>query len=162
METRKSTDAELTSDEKDVLTRFESAGWFVNQVFTEGNAPDFAYTFGFYETFQHPEVIMFGLPLDTMLTILNEVGKLLGQGIRYAAGDRTDDLLDGYPCEFRHVDPSHYKETLTWTGWFYKGAPFPALQLFWPDRAGHFPWDSRCEEGIRSAQPDLGRALTLN
>ena len=87
MQVRKSTDSDLNPDEKDVLTRLESAGWFVNQVFTKDAAPDFAYTFGFYESFQHPEIIMFGLPLETMLILLNDVGGQLQQGIRYTAGD---------------------------------------------------------------------------
>jgi hypothetical protein len=25
--------------------------------------------------------------------------------------------------------------------WFYEGVDFPALQMFWPDREGRFPWD---------------------
>jgi hypothetical protein len=28
--------------------------------------------------------------------------------------------------------------------WFYCGMGFPVLQVVWPDRSGHFPWDPKC------------------
>jgi hypothetical protein len=158
--TRKSSDTDLTEHEKDVLTRLEATGWFVNKVAADKIGPGFAYSFGLYDSFNHPEIILFGLPPETMHQLINDIGKQLQNGIRYADGDQTHDLLEGYVCQFGLVDRHWYKTTLTWAGWFYKSVDFPALQLFWPDKAGLFPWNPGCNERVQTAQPDLRKPPT--
>ena len=156
MLTRSSSDSGLTEHERDVLVRLEAMGWFVNKIAADDSGPGFAYSFGLYKTFQHPEIILFGLPVDMMHQLINDIGKQLRNGSpAYGDGNKTSDLLEGYPCEFHHVDPAWYKTTLTWASWFYRSSDFPALQLFWPDKAGLFPWEQECNERVRDLQPDL-------
>ena len=62
--TRLSTDPGLTENERDVLRRLETSGWFVNRIAEDDEGPGFAYSFGLYERYQHPEIIIFGLPPD--------------------------------------------------------------------------------------------------
>lgn len=38
---------------------------------------------------------------------------------------------------------------------FYGQADFKAVQLFWPDRSGKFPWEEGFDESFRRIQPDL-------
>ena len=156
--TRRSTDPDTTEDERGVLLRLEETGWFVNTIAPDERGPGFAYSFGLYETFRQPEIIMFGLPMDIMQQLMNNIGEAFVAGGNYEDGSTTSELLDGFACRFRLVNPGWYGTTLTWATWFYRGRNFPALQMFWPDKAGHFPWEPACSEGVRSSQPDLSIA----
>ena len=78
-------------------------------------------------------------------------------GVKYSAGDQTSDLLDGYTCAFRTVNPLQYRETCTWTVWFYESDRFPALQLFWPDKQNRFPWEPDFDQQLQGRQPDLSQ-----
>ncbi len=156
--TRRSTDADLTPHERDVLQRLELTGWFVNIIAEDERGPGFAYSFGLYERFQHPEIILFGLGGKVMHELINEIGEAVKRGHRYGEGDETSDLLaGGYPCRFKQVNPRWYPETLTWTSWFYRSTDFPALQLFWPDKQNRFPWEKGVTDSFKAAQPDLSQ-----
>jgi hypothetical protein len=141
MMSRHSTDTNLSEHEIGVLQRREQHGWFVNRIAGDALGPGFAYSFGLYEEFGHPEIIIFGLAEETMHRLINDVGKQVRSGVKYSVGDQTSDLLQGYTCAFGMVNPLQYRETCTWTVWFYEGDRFPALQLFWPDRQNRFPWE---------------------
>jgi hypothetical protein len=155
---RHSTDANLSEHEISVLQRREEHGWFVNRIAEDASGPGFAYSFGLYEEFGHPEIIIFGLAEETMHRLINDVGKQVRDGIKYSAGDRTSDLIKGYDCAFGAVNPLRYRKTCTWTVWFYEGYNFPALQMLWPDKQNRFPWESDFTESLRSRQPDLSEA----
>jgi Domain of unknown function (DUF4262) len=154
---RHSTDTNLSHHEIGVLQRREQHGWFVNLIAGDALGPSFAYSFGLYEEFGHPEIIIFGLAEETMHRLINDVGKQVRSGVKYSAGDRTSGLLNGYSCAFSMVNPLHYRETCTWTVWFYESDRFPALQLFWPDKLNRFPWEPDFDEQLRDRQPDLSQ-----
>jgi hypothetical protein len=151
---RHSTDANLSDNEINVLQRREQSGWFVNCIAEDAAGPGFAYSFGLYEEFNHPEIIICG-PNETMHRLINDVGKQVRSGAKYSAGDRSSDLLKGYTCAFRPVNPLQYRKTCTWTVWFYENSNFPALQLFWPDKQNRFSWEPDFREQLRDRQPDL-------
>ena len=127
---RHSTDTNLSEHEISVLQRREQHGWFVNRIAGNALGPAFAYSFGLYEEFGHPEIIIFGLAEETMHRLINDVGKQVRSGVKYSAGDQTRDLLKGYTCAFGMVNPLQYRKICTWTVWFYESNRFPALQLF--------------------------------
>jgi hypothetical protein len=154
---RHSTDASLSGHEISVLQRREQYGWFVNRIAEDASGPGFAYSFGLYEEFAHPEIIIFGLAEETMHRLINDVGKQVRSGAKYSAGDQTSDLLKGYTCAFGTVNPLQYCKTCTWTVWFYESNRFPALQLFWPDKRNRFPWEPEFDEQLRDRQPDLSQ-----
>ena len=156
---RRSTDASLDETERDVLKRREEHGWFVNVIAEDEVGPGFAYSFGLYEEFSHPEVIIFGLPNDTMQTLVNDVGNHIRAGTKYSAGDRTNDLIEGYTCIFREVNPVHYAETFTWAMWFYGNRNFPALQLVWPDK--HSNEHLKCSATVRGRLQMLDASLRI-
>lgn len=154
---RHSTDLGLSEHDKDVLLRREEHGWFVNMIAEDSEGPGFAYSFGLYEEFQHPEIIIFGLDSAIMHEVINCTGDLVRKGARYGDGDVTGELLEGYNCAFRQVNPLQYRETCNWAVWFYGDSEFPVLQLFWPDKRGRFPWDEEFTESLRDLQPDLSK-----
>jgi hypothetical protein len=145
----------LSDHDRSVLERLEKHGWFVNKIAGDERTPQFAYSFGLYERWQHPELILFGLDLNAMHTIVNDAGEKIRNGVRYIDGDITSDLFNEYPCAFRRVDPAWYPTTLSWAAWYYASADFPALQLVWPDRRGRFPWEAQFDRKMLHMQPDL-------
>jgi len=128
----------------------------------DAEGPGFAYSFGLYEEFQHPEIIIFGLDSAIMHGIINEAGRRINSGARYSEGDATGELLDGHNCAFRRVDPLRYRETCSWAVWFYGSLESPVLQLFWPDKRNRFPWDEGFTESLRNLQPDLSEPPASN
>jgi hypothetical protein len=39
---------------------------------------------------------------------------------------------------------------------WYRGAPFAAVQLLWPDRNGMLPYETGYDQRLRMAQPVIG------
>ncbi|MBI3201310.1 MAG: DUF4262 domain-containing protein [Myxococcales bacterium] len=145
----------MNPDEK-VVADVAEFGWHVIKVAADGTGPAFAFTIGLTKTFGHPEVIVFGLALDAMHSVLNNIGKLVREGRQFAHDVVTDELLEDYPCHFLHVPRSAYREFLGYAIWFYKGDTFDTVQCVWPDREGRYPWDAGVVEQVRRLQPLLG------
>jgi hypothetical protein len=145
----------LTKPERKIVSDVKKDGWHVMNVLPERDEPGWAFTIGLYETFRHPEVILFGLRGDTMHHLLNNVGEAVKGGRAYASEETDEDLLSGYLCAFRNVLPRWYEHTVGYARWYYEGSRFPLLQLFWPDRDGRFPWEAKCSRDVQRLQPRL-------
>ena len=145
----------MDSDDAQVHADIARYGWHVVQVPEDSEGPGFAFTIGLYTRFAHPELLIFGLPLDTMLRLLNVAGEAVRAGRVYVAGQDYDDLLEGYSCTFRPVPVKQYDDYLGYALWYYRGDDFPTLQLVWPDREHRYPWAAPADAWIRDAQPVL-------
>lgn len=145
----------MTGGDAQIQADIATHGWHVIKVFEDEEGPGFAFTIGLYQRFRHPELIIFGLPLDTMHVMLNTAGAAVRAGRVYAAGQSSDDILQGYSCTFRPVPRSHYEAYLGSARWYYEGDAFPAMQLIWPDREHRYPWAAPEDAWIRTAQPVL-------
>jgi hypothetical protein len=130
--------------EQKALDDVQLHGLHIVNVLEDGKLPGFAYTVGLYRTFQHPEVLVYGLPQERAHQILNDLADNLRAGQRYVAGGAYEDLLERYPCTFRLVPPAHYGEHLGWAAWFNETNDFPALQLIYPDKEGRWAVAGRC------------------
>jgi hypothetical protein len=145
----------LSPAEQKVLAEVRTNGWHVINVMPEESSPGWAFSIGFFETLRQPEILIFGLRDSTMVQLINRVAEDMKDGARYTDGLRDDGLIQGYECRFKAVDPVWYVKTVGLGLWFYGEKEFPLLQLYWPDRNGHFPWDKRCEASVRALQPRL-------
>lgn len=152
---RLSSDSGLSERDFTLLETLEQRGWYVIKVGATETEPAFAYSLGLYEHFRHPEIILFGLDLETMHRLINAAGEQIRQGQIYEEGRRYADLVKDYSCEFRIVNPRHYKGLVTYALWYYQGSPFPVLQLVWPDRDGLFPWNEGFDAKLGQKQPVL-------
>jgi hypothetical protein len=124
---RRSTDVDLDEKDAKLLESLEQWGWFVTKVGVSDSAPAFAYSMGLPENLKHPEIIISALELGMMHRLINVAGKRVRQGHGYKEGQRYDDLLKGYPCEFRKVNPNHCYGLFDYAIWYYKGLPFSTL-----------------------------------
>jgi len=130
-------------------------GWHVVKVMGDEHGPGWAYTIGLLERFEHPELAVFGLDLDTMHELLNHAAALVGTGRRFEAGRDYGGVLEGLPCAIRTVDPRWTDVFFGNAAWHYERPDPPLLQCFWPDAAGRFPWQEGFDAGLGALQPRL-------
>jgi Domain of unknown function (DUF4262) len=131
-------------------------GWHVVILPPESDSPGWAHSIGLWERFAHPELIVFGSEPRRLGALVNALGERVRGGRRFEPGE-TDGVLEGLPFAFRAV-------ALRWTdvflgnaAWHYRSEGFPALQGFWPDRHGRFPWHADCTAEVAAEQPQLER-----
>lgn len=130
-------------------------GWHVVVVISPAGQPAYAFTVGLFRSFDHPEVVLFGLEPGDLHAALNEVGERVRRGLRFEDGDEAEGVLQDRPVRFRPVSPRNFREYLGYALWYHGGARFPALQAFWPDGDGRYPWERWCSAEPRAAQPLL-------
>ncbi|MFC3831331.1 MULTISPECIES: DUF4262 domain-containing protein [Deinococcus] len=138
-----------------VIRNIKQFGWHVVLIPEEDDLPAFAYTIGLQKSYGHPEVIVFGMSLENMHLMLNNVGILARDGHRQYDKNPSSEVIEGYEVAFRTVDQQHYREYLGTGMWFYQGFNFATLQMIWPDREGRFPWDDGFHAANLPRQPPL-------
>lgn len=144
--------------DRKVLADVKTAGWHVVKVPEAEGTPGWAFSIGLHHTFGHPEVVVFGLPLEVMHEAINTLGAAVREGAIFEADTRHDDVaFAGVACAFRTVQRRWYAPFLGYATWFYRGKTFPALQCFWPDKAGRFPWEASGDSRVEQLQPLLFR-----
>lgn len=150
------------ADEHDrqLLADVEQYGWHVIAVEEDEEGPAFAFSIGLNHNFDHPEVILFGLPVSVMHQIVNGVGGKIKSGEKFDHLDESGDIPEGYNVCFRTVERQHYREYLGYARWFYQGDDFPALQCVWPDSSHRYPWDAEAVSDFLRRQPVLSDDTT--
>jgi hypothetical protein len=144
-----------TDPERKVVTDVQRHGWHVIKVGPGGDTPGWAYTIGLFHTFGHPEIILFGLPLDTAHVLLNTAGAAIRAGKGFQPDVPYDDFLQGYDCVLKATHAQWHKAFVGFAIWFYRPTDFPVLQLFWPDRDRVMPWEPAASPWQRAHQPLL-------
>lgn len=148
----------LSSLDAKVLREIHTDGWQITGVLAreQERGPDFAYSIGFFHTMGHPEVILFGLPVETCMKAVNVVGIDVQSGMRFEPGRVYEGILRApHLCSFREVERHNFADYVGYALWFYEADPFPLLQCFWSDEYGLFPWEPGCSDYARAAQPML-------
>jgi hypothetical protein len=152
---------DLSPAERQLLDAVETAGVHVVHVprggSPGGTATDCSYSVGLWESFQQPEVVVFGLPAEVAGELIELIADEADEGHHFLDGTRHEGLLQEYPVRFVEVPKSHYAGSLAAACWAYEGDGFPAVQLVWPDKQGRWPWDPAAREGFAASQPVLGR-----
>lgn len=142
--------------DRQLLDDIASHGWHLVAIEADEAGPAYVFSVGIYQTLHQPELCIFGLSSDVaMAQILNSIGDLMRDGIRFEDGDISDDVLSGYACAFRSVKSDCYREYFGYACWYYEGLDFPMLQCIWPDREGRFPWQQDFDAMMVRAQPVL-------
>ena len=141
-------DARVRAD----IARF---GWHLVLIPPDHGAPGWVHTIGLEERFTHPELIVFGNDLSVLAPLLNALGERVRGGSPLAAEAEAHGVLEGLPVAFRAVAPKWIEPFLGNAAWHYRRENVPALQCFWPDPSGSFPWQASFDPTLRGDQPLL-------
>ncbi|MFH9073552.1 DUF4262 domain-containing protein [Streptomyces alboflavus] len=130
----------LSSIQRKIHSDVAAQGWSWIWVFDPAaERPPFTYSIGFGSSFDHPEVVVAGLPEETSGSVLSSVHAMLAEGNAYGDGDTSGDILEGFDVQFRAIPQGLLTSSLAQASVFYGERPFSALQLVWPDGDGNFP-----------------------
>jgi hypothetical protein len=147
-------DPEEARDRK-LISDVEDHGWHVAIIAEDDEGPGFAFSIGLYRNFGHPEIVIFGLGIETMHAMINLIGEEVREGRRFGVGESVSGIIEGFDVQFREVALEYYSEYLGTASWFYKGENYPVLQCVWPDKRNRFPWNEDFPDWLRSRQPIL-------
>jgi Domain of unknown function (DUF4262) len=146
----------MSSDEE-IARSVAAHGWHCIGV--PDASPEFSYTCGLLTTFDHPESIIFGLDSETAYTVLSAMVDAIRDGGSFATPGMYDGVLSDLPIAVRTVHPSQHELYLgyamghcRYTG---KAGGLEAIQVFWPDKQGRFPFESECDSEVAAGQPRL-------
>src|SRR5689334_12582493 len=132
--------------------------WEVVSVPPEGSRPPHSYSIGLFATFEHPEIVVIGLPGETAQRLIDNLAEEIKDGATFEPGARYDHVLQGYDVMFVRVAPEYYREYFGRALDYYGSVSFSVVQMVWPDRHRFFPWDAACAQDIRELQPVLARS----
>ncbi len=144
--------AEYMKQVQDLIHQY---GWFAQGVLAGESHPEYEYTIGLTQTYNHPEFIIFGLHGDTMHGILSILVREIESGARFIGGDRVSQVIEGYDLAICPVPGDRYDEYVGVALDYNNGPDFELLQVVWPDRAGHFPWEDNYDSRLHEQQPLL-------
>jgi hypothetical protein len=153
--TRSLTDKDLNRFERGILKNIQKHGWHANGIPGEGSSPAWTYSVGLFAKYGQPELIVFGLEIETMHEMISRYADLLQARKEYGDGVKIDGIIPGQPCVLREVHVSWREPLLCSASWYYHYQEYPVLQCFWPDLHGYFPWDDHCNKRSRKVQPLL-------
>ncbi|CAM3782713.1 DUF4262 domain-containing protein [Flavobacterium branchiophilum] len=144
-------------DKKKLSDDIEKLGWAVMLLEETDYLPSFAYTVGLWKNFNHPEIISFGLPTNTLQIILNDAGEIAKAGHKIEEGKNYGDFFENSDTQFLKVDTRNISDYFGQAINYYQTSDFPAIQLVWTDQNNHFPWDKVFEKDFEFSQPLLDR-----
>jgi len=148
------------TDTQNILNKIRDdiirSGFSIVSVFASNNTPSYAYTIGLHETYNHPEIIVLGLPAQSShRAITNAVesildgGKKISTGINYKGIANADVVFnmvsDFYKNEYAFLAIDYYDSL--------EGVEF--IQMLWPDQEGCFPFEFDFDPKFIPTQPIL-------
>jgi hypothetical protein len=149
--------------EQRVLDDIAKFGWYDICVEEDEEGPGFNYTVGLMLKFGHPEIIIFGQKKTLLYAVLWIAVQDIEKGRQFVEPGLYEDLLHGYACYAKPVHPSQHRAYLGYAMWFCRHCGQPgtlkAVQLFWPDKAGKFPWEVECHPSVCNLQPLLDKQV---
>lgn len=139
-------------------------GWFAASI--ADHEPPFLYSIGLIQTCNHPELIVFGLEADHAHALLSGVIEAICGGRPYSQdGVHTVAIGDDeHRIGIRTVHPTQHPLYLGFAMGFARRigriGELEAVQIFWPDQRGRFPFEAGCDLPVAQLQPRLDIPLT--
>lgn len=122
-----------------------------------GYNPSFAYSIGLTQTYDHAEIICFGLPNDVGHAILNDIAEIIQKGEKIKTGMIYTEIFQNSRAAFVNVNKGNIDDYFGAALNYYGDKDFNALQVVWTDRNDKFPWEEDFEEAFLYKQPLLDR-----
>ena len=124
-------------------------------VYAFDSTPHYAYTVGLLKTWNHPELIVFGLDQEMSHDILTETVALIKEGASFEKDENTELTVKCVSVTFIEVPLHIVAHYLDRAEAYYEGRPFKAFQILWADDKGRFPSDGECSDDVKRLQPVL-------
>lgn len=144
--------------EQKVIDDIATYGWHCVNILTEGELPAYSFTVGLFQSYGHPELIIFGLKSEIAHQILATAADAAKANTPLDLTQPTEALLDNYLCCFVRVPLTEYHDHVGYCRWYYQGDGFPLYQVVWPSRSGVFPWHPEATSEFRAIQPVISEA----
>ena len=152
------------SVEAEIAKIVRQHGWYAASI---GDCePQFVYTIGLMETFDHAEFIVFGLERDGTLALLDALVDSLRSGERFdKKSTRTvrvgaEDHRIGLRCVHESQHPLYLGYAMGYCRFLGRIGELEAMQVFWPDPRGKFPFEAGFASEMSGLQPRLDVPLT--
>ena len=162
----------LDQEDSSLSTTIRRYGWHIEYVggghcacpdcggalVEDDEGPPFAYTVGLFGL-GHPELLVFGLGVESTAGLLNEVGERVRRGENLVPGQLL--TFDGWPHKVVTELVPNPGEIVFAANRHYcrpDEASVPVLQLTYDDTAGLFPWDDGFYDPERQPRPGTFRA----
>jgi hypothetical protein len=149
--------------DKEFAEDVRAHGWSMASI--SDHEPPFQYTIGLMETFRHSEFIIFGLDSDSGHALFAGLVRDIRAGRSFAdSGVHTVNLGgDEQRVGFRRVHPTQHPLYLGFAMGFLTNigriGELEAMQAFWPDESGKFPFEVGCDLTVYQLQPRLDIGL---
>ena len=140
---------------REIIADLREFGWHVAIQDDPNEGPPFAYSLGLHLHFQHPEVIVLGLPIEVSRPLIQRIALAVKAGERFQHAHEAAGVLDDFDVFFRQVDLPQVADYLAAACWFYRRGEFPVLQCVWPDARGKYPWHPCFPLALKVRQPIL-------
>jgi hypothetical protein len=150
--------------EEEIAEVVRQYGWYAASI--SDHHPPFLYTIGLTQTLNHPEFIMFGLEAYNAHALFSQFVRDIRAGRSYVEpGVYTVSLrADEHRVGFRRVHPTQHPLYLGFAMGYYRYidrmGELEAVQAFWPDSSGKFPFEIGCDLTVHRLQPRLDNGLT--
>lgn len=139
-------------------------GWFPARV--EDASPPFTYTIGLMQTCSHPEFIVFGHDRVNSYVLLQQLFRDTKSGKSFEKPGIYSIEIGGdqHQVGIRQVHRTQQQLYLGFAMGFLTNicriGELRALQAFWPDQTGKFPFEAGCDAAVANLQPRLDISLT--
>ncbi len=144
--------------EERIKSNVKQFGCHIELIEWSGYGPPFAYTIGLWETYKHPELIMFASKTEVLGVILNGIRDEIAHGKTYLANEKYLGLIEGFEVLMLPVQKENYQDYWGYAGWYYGYTwDFPVLQVLFPDKSNRWPWDEQFDPAWKYIQPLLDR-----
>jgi len=120
--------------------------------------PGYVYSIGLPEAVGFPDIVVFGLTPVAASGLIALVVDLCRAGTEIPIGVEVVGLYDsGLKAALVPVDVAQWGALFTTASAWRHGDEFDLVQLLWPDRNGHLPYEEDFDERVRLAQPVIGQ-----
>ena len=150
--------------EEEIAEVVRQHGWYVASI--SDHQPPFLYTIGLMQTLNHAEFVLFGLEANNVHALLSQLVRDIRAGRSYAEPGVYTVSIGGneHRVGVRGVHPTLHELYLGFAMGYcrYIGrwGELQAVQVFWPDSNGKFPFDVGCDSAAYQLQPRLDIGLT--
>ncbi len=95
--------------DRQVLHDIAQYGWHVIGITEDKGRPGWSFSIGMFQTFSHPEILLFGLDIHLRHRVINGIGNVIRSGQRFEAEHEYADILADVRCMFKPVQEPWYK-----------------------------------------------------